>query len=101
LPTDCAEQTWLIFHDETVEQTQQRLERVITEARLRRYPGAYAFDEFPLDQFPAAVRADARALVRDGHVRSQLVPSHGAPQQRFGMFRFHFPAGADNSGFIG
>ncbi|MFM0504052.1 DUF6196 family protein [Paraburkholderia caffeinilytica] len=86
---------------ETVEQTEHRLQRVITEARLRIYPGAYTFVEFPLDQFPGAVRADALALVRDDNVWSQLVPSHGAQKELFGIFRFHFPAGADNSGFVG
>lgn len=41
---------------ETSEQTEQRLRQVITQARLRIYPGAYAFVEFPLDKFPGAVR---------------------------------------------
>ncbi|CAB3770898.1 hypothetical protein GQ57_22565 [Burkholderia sp. MSh2] len=86
---------------ETVEQTESRLRRVMTESRLRVYSGTYAFVEFPLDQFPAAVRADALALVRDDNVWSQLVPSDGSQKERFGIFRFHFPAGADNSGFVG
>jgi hypothetical protein len=86
---------------ETAEQTEHRLRRVITEARLHLYPGTYAFVEFPLDQFPAAVRGDALALVRDDNVWSQLVPSHDAQHELFGIFRFHFPAGADNSGFVG
>lgn len=86
---------------ETTEQTERRLRRVITEARLRIYPGTYTFDEFPLDQFPSAARADALALVRDDNVWSQLVPSHDARQELFGIFRFHFPSGADNSGFVG
>ncbi|RQZ39717.1 DUF6196 family protein [Burkholderia sp. Bp9099] len=86
---------------ETVEQTERRLRRVITEARLRIYSGTYTFIEFPLDQFPSAVRADALALVRDDNVWSQLVPSDGSHKEQFGIFRFHFPAGADNSGFVG
>jgi hypothetical protein len=86
---------------ETIEQTEQRLRRVITEARLRIYPETYAFVEFPLDQFPKAVRPDALALVRDDNVWSQLVPSRDASKEQFGVFRFHFPAGADNSGFVG
>ncbi|WP_237171299.1 DUF6196 family protein [Pandoraea pulmonicola] len=86
---------------ETTEQTEQRLRRVITEARLRIYPETYAFVEFPLDQFPKAVRSDALALVRDDNVWSQLVPSRDASKETFGVFRFHFPAGADNSGFVG
>ncbi|MBI0327241.1 DUF6196 family protein [Burkholderia plantarii] len=86
---------------ETAERTEQRLRRVITEARLVVYPGSYRFDEFPLDRFPAAARADALALVRDDQVWSQLVPSEEAGHERFGVFRFHFPDGADNSGFVG
>lgn len=86
---------------ETTEQTEQRLRRVIAEARLRVYPGKYAFVEFTPDQFPAAVQADALALVRDDKVWSQLVPSHDTGKEQFGLFRFHFPAGADNSGFVG
>lgn len=86
---------------ETSEQTEQRLRRVITAARLHIYPGTYAFTEFPLDWFPGAARADALALVRDDNVWSQLVPSDGTHDERFGLFRFHFPAGADNSGFVG
>ncbi|KFG98153.1 hypothetical protein GQ56_0105755 [Burkholderia paludis] len=86
---------------ESIEQTERRLRRVITESRLRIYPGTYSFVEFQVDQFPGAVRADALALVRDDNVWSQLVPSHGARQEAFGLFRFHFPADADNSGFVG
>ncbi|CAB3869747.1 DUF6196 family protein [Achromobacter ruhlandii] len=86
---------------ETSEQTEQRLRRVITEARLRIYPGTYAFTEFPLDDFPGAVREDALALVRDDNVWSQLIPSDGTHEEPFGLFRFHFPPGADNSGFVG
>lgn len=86
---------------ETVEQTEHRLRRVITEARLHIYRDTYTFVEFPLDQFPEAIRADALALVRDDTVWSQLVPSHDSQNEQFGIFRFHFPAGADNSGFVG
>jgi len=86
---------------ETVEEAECRLRRVITKARLRIYPCMYAFQEFPLDQFPGAVRANALALVRDDNVWSQLVPSDDTRQELFGIFRFHFPAGADNSGFVG
>ncbi|ANH68545.1 DUF6196 family protein [Mitsuaria sp. 7] len=86
---------------ETVEQTERRLRRVITQARLRVYPGTWAFEEFPLDSFATSVRPDALALVRDDAVWSQLVPSEDAGADLFGLFRFHFPAGADNSGFVG
>jgi hypothetical protein len=95
------EATMVDISHETVEQTEHRLRRVITEARLLIYPDAYTFVEFPLDQFPKAVSSDALALVRDDNVWSQLVPSRGAEKEQFGIFRFHFPAGADNSGFVG
>ena len=86
---------------ETTEQTERRLLRVIQQARLQVLPGTWTFHEFPLDAFPQAVRADALALVRDDAVWSQLVPSDRAGNELFGVFRFHFPAGADNSGFVG
>lgn len=86
---------------ESTEQTEQRLLRVTTRARLHVYPGSYAFSEFALDEFPRAVRADALALVRDDCCWSQLVPCTDAGAERFGLFRFHFPPGVDNSGFVG
>ncbi|MGN4071212.1 DUF6196 family protein [Burkholderia gladioli] len=86
---------------ETAEQTELRLRRVITQAQLVVYPGLYRFDEFPLDRFPDAARSDALALVRDDHVWSQLVPCDETRYERFGLFRFHFPEHADNSGFVG
>jgi hypothetical protein len=48
---------------ETAEQTDERLRRIITRARLRVYPGSYAFLEFPVVFFPMAARADALAFV--------------------------------------
>jgi len=86
---------------ETLEQTERRLRRVVTQARLKIYPGTWTFQEFPLDAFPAAARGDALALVRDDTVWSQLVPGDDPGAELFGVFRFHFPAGADNSGFVG
>ncbi len=29
------------------------------------------------------------------------MPSDGTHDEQFGLFRFHFPPGADNSGFVG
>jgi hypothetical protein len=34
-------------------------------------------------------------------VWSQLVPCDDPAEELFGLFRFHFPAGVDNSGFVG
>lgn len=85
---------------ETDNQIEARLLRVLKSARLTVYDGVYAFDEFPLSEFPSKARSDALALVRDDAVWSQLVPSDGFGEQ-FRLFRFHFPADADNSGFVG
>jgi hypothetical protein len=86
---------------ETPEATETRLLRVIREATLVVYPRLYAFLEFPMTEFPNAVRPDALALVRDDQVWCQLVPCDDATEELFGLFRFHFPADADNSGFVG
>ena len=81
--------------------TERRLLHVITQARVRFFPGTYAFLEFPLSSFPGAAHPDALALVRDDKVWSQLVPCEDVGQELFGVFRFHFSEGADNSGFVG
>ncbi|WP_064749417.1 DUF6196 family protein [Lysobacter firmicutimachus] len=86
---------------ESPQATERRLLEVTRRARLAVYPGTYAFAEFGLRDFPAAVRADALALVRDDAVWSQLVPCDDPGEELFALFRFHFPAGADNSGFVG
>ncbi|QXI49385.1 MULTISPECIES: DUF6196 family protein [Pseudomonas] len=86
---------------ETVEDTERRLLRVITQAHVRFFPGSYTFLEFPFSSFPDAACRDALALVRDDQVWSQLVPCGDVEQELFGVFRFHFPQGADNSGFVG
>lgn len=86
---------------ETIKQTNTRLLSVTKQARLLAYPGTYAFLEFPLADFPAAVRADALALVRDDEVWSQLVPCENRDEDLFALFRFHFPGRVDNSGFVG
>jgi hypothetical protein len=46
-------------------------------------------------------RADALALVHDDQVWSQLVPCSDGNAELFGILRFHFPLGLDNSGFVG
>ncbi|MCQ8240036.1 DUF6196 family protein [Rhizosaccharibacter radicis] len=77
-----------------------RLLRVIGLATLTAYPVPYMFQEFPLDAFPGAVSPEALALVRDDQLWSQLVPADGRGEA-FTLFRFHFPDGVDNSGFVG
>jgi hypothetical protein len=87
---------------EAPDETEARLRRVIAIATLVSYDGTFVFDEFPLDAFPERARVDALALVRDDAVWSQLVPaSVDASGERFVLWRFHFPPGVDNSGFVG
>ena len=86
---------------ETPEQVTTRLKRVIKQSRLTTYPKAYSFDEFPIGEFRHRADEKALALVRDDHLWSQLVESNDSAQERFAIWRFHFPDGADNSGFVG
>jgi len=44
---------------------------------------------------------DALALVRDAEGWSVLEPVRGGEVEAFGVFAFHFPAAAGNSGFVG
>lgn len=81
--------------------TDKRLRRVITQTRVKFYDEPYAFVETPLSSFPAALNPRAVALVRDDQVWSQLVPNDDPGATRFMVFRCHFPAGVDNSGFVG
>ena len=74
----------------------------------RRHPGSDAarlsqhvrFVPLGLADFPSKARADAQAFVRDDSLWSQLVPADDGPS-RYVLFRFHFPEGVDNSGFVG
>jgi hypothetical protein len=86
---------------ETVEETDTRLRHVIGAAQIKVYERSYAFSQFPLEQFPAAVQPDALALVRDEETWSQLVPHRDGLAEPYTIFRFHFPTGLDNSGFVG
>jgi uncharacterized protein DUF6196 len=88
---------------ETPAQTDLRLRRVLAAAVIDVLKGFWWYEEFPLEQFPARVRPDAIALVRDADRWSQLVPQQDAdrPQERFRVWRCTFPNGLDNSGFVG
>lgn len=86
---------------ETPAQIDARLRRVIASARLHEYSAPYAFQEFAFKDFALMVRDDALAIVRDDSHWSQLVPSTNEADEQFTLFRFHFPADADNSGFVG
>ena len=86
---------------ETPDAVRRRLERVIRESRLAVLDGPYAFEEFPRADFAQRADAEALALVRDDAVWSQLVPCGEGASEPFALWRFHFPSGADNSGFVG
>lgn len=85
---------------ETIEQTDARLRQVIRRAQLKVYQERWTFEEFPLAEFASRASPEALALVRDDQVWSQLVPYRGEGEA-FKVLRFHFLAGADNSGFVG
>jgi hypothetical protein len=91
---------------ERPQEIETRLRRVIQDTRLIVYDEAYAFDEFPLAAFKECADESALALVRDDAVWSQLVKAQLFKAQAksiepFAVWRFHFPEGADNSGFVG
>ena len=86
---------------ESPEQCRDRLLKVITQCEFKVYRGSYAFQEFPLSDFPGKPDPAALAFVRDDEVWSQLVPCSDKSEELFAIFRFHFPTGVDNSGFVG
>jgi hypothetical protein len=86
---------------ETQEQTNIRLRGVIQQVTFKLYDQNYAFTEFSLVHFPHAVDPNALAVVRDDEVWSQLIPASERAEEKFVIFRFHFPPGIDNSGFVG
>ena len=85
---------------EPLQQTRLRLKLVIRQANLKIYQGTWTFEEMPLVEFRSRASRDALAFVRDDEVWSQLVPFCGTGEQ-FSLFRFEFPSGVDNSGFVG
>lgn len=93
----------MYISQETPEQTDIRLRRVLAAAHLEILDGEWWFEEFPLDRFPQRNRVDAIALVRDSGCWSQLVPVRAgdSPTERLRIWTFHFPGGMDNSGFVG
>src|SRR4051812_33374912 len=91
----------MYISQETPDQTQARLRKVIAEAELVIYDGAYVFEEVSVDEFPAHYIGDALAFVRDSYVWSALVPQRQQQQEAFSVFSFHFPPNLDNSGFVG
>lgn len=86
---------------ETPEQTDARLRRVIAAAELSWHEGQFAFYEFPLRDFPVKEAQYGLALVRDEEVWSVLKAAGPDAAEPFGLFSFHFRNGLDNSGFVG
>jgi Family of unknown function (DUF6196) len=86
---------------ETSTETEARLRRVIQLARLTLWDTPHAFVEFPRAAFRERADPDALAFVRDETVWSMLVPAPPGAPEPFAIWCFHFPAGVDNSGFVG
>jgi len=86
---------------ETHEQIQLSLLNVLSHAEIKIYEEEYAFEEFAEKNFSLKAKSEALAIVRDGEVWSQLVPSKDLAQERFKIFKFYFKEALDNSGFIG
>ncbi|RKS75560.1 hypothetical protein CLV35_2030 [Motilibacter peucedani] len=87
---------------ETPEQTHARLRSVLARAEMTVFDGVWSFAETPLDE-PPQLSAATLAVVRDEDSWSALVRDdvQDAGRERFGLVSFHFPAGVDNSGFVG
>jgi len=86
---------------ETRKQIQLRLLKVLSHAKIKIYGEEYAFEEFVQKDFPLKAKSEALAIIRDGKVWSQLVPSKDLTKERYKIFRFYFKEALDNSGFIG
>ncbi len=87
--------------NETTAETERRLRRVVTEASLVVYDDNYAFHEYPISKVHEYFDISALAIVRDDSVCSQLERANEKDEESFVVWRFHFPAGIDNSGFVG
>ncbi|MGH2599296.1 MAG: DUF6196 family protein [Dehalococcoidia bacterium] len=87
---------------ETPEQTEDRLRHVLAAAEFVVHEGIWVFEETPLSE-PPRLSDRVLAVVRDAESWSALAPAGDDPadRERFGLFSFHFPAGVDNSGFVG
>jgi hypothetical protein len=75
---------------ETTEQTDSRLRRVIAAAELSWHEGPFAFYEFPVEAFPTSEAERGLAIVRDNEVWSVLKGAGPEAAEPFGLFSFHF-----------
>ncbi len=89
----------MYISNETTEQTEIRLRKVIKSTALKIYDCTYYFKEVPLDKFN--FEREALAIVRDEEVWSFLIPSASSITENFKVFSFHFEKNQDNSGFVG
>jgi hypothetical protein len=94
------DQRMVSISQESVDQTERRLRRVIAAAQLVAFDGEWSFFEAPLPE-PPALTTDLLAVVRDNDRWSWLAPASTAGGERFALFSFHFPPEVDNSGFVG
>lgn len=83
---------------ETPEETAAKLERLMPEATVDFFDGPYAYAPCdPADGLPE----NALALVRYGPAWCALLPAQEQAPEKFVVWRFTFPPGRDNSGFVG
>ena len=86
---------------ESAAETDARLCALMPRVMLKVYDRPYCWEDLPRSAFPAQVSDEALALVSDDQSWSQLVPATDDSGETFRLFRFHFPADVDNSGFVG
>ena len=89
----------MYISNETNEQTEKRLIRVLKTADLRKFEDSYFFKETRITDF--RFDPNALAMVKDNEVWSYLIPSESERTENFKIFSFHFKEGLDNSGFVG
>jgi hypothetical protein len=89
----------MYISNETFEQTESRLQKVIKSANLKIFESFYYFKEIPHTNF--VFNHEALAIVRDDEVWSLLIPETDEHAEKFKIFSFHFQDGLDNSGFVG
>ena len=83
---------------ETLEETHRRLIGVLAAAEIDILEGSYAFVQSTEYRAPDS---DTLACVRDGTKWSFLTRSTDDTKELCAVFLIHFPAGIDNSGFVG
>lgn len=97
---DEAENSVVSVSHETPLETESRLRTVLAGADFEALPGFWAYHQYPAGQPPQPAERSL-AMVRDDSGWCGLEPAHGDEPEIFGIFAVHFPAGQDNSGFVG